>query len=391
MKPRISLSAMTILFVTMFAGLVPPCQSQTLTVLHTFTGTPDGANPMVGVVRDGAGNLYGTTLNGGSAGFGTVYKLSPGGKETVLYSFKGTPDGQNPYAGGLVRDSSGNLYGTTEVGGTASQGTVYRVDHLGNETLLYSFTGGTDGGIPYAGVIRDSAGNLYGTTYFGGGTHNYGTVYKVDTAGNETLLRSFSGPPTDGKYSYGGLVRDAQGNLYGTNYEGGFVGGGTVFKLAPNGNYKLLHSFKRNPDGQLPFAGLTLSQGNFYGTTISGGTFGFGTVYKLNNTGSETVLYSFSAGADGGLPNGGLVLDSAGNIYGTTYLGGAFGYGTVFRLDPSGNETVLYSFTGGADGKNPYFVVLLRDNAGNLYGTTSAGGGSGCGGSGCGTIFKLTP
>lgn len=390
MKPRLSLSCMTILLVAVVAGLVRPAQSQTFTVLHTFTGTPDGANPMVGVVRDGAGNLYGTTVNGGSSGFGTVYKLGPSGKLTVLYSFKGTPDGQNPALGGLVRDPQGNLYGTTSVGGASSKGTVYRVDSVGNETLLYSFTGGADGGIPYAGVIRDSAGNLYGTTYFGGG-NNYGTVYKVDTAGSETVLHVFMGPTTDGKYSYGGLVRDAQGNLYGTNYEGGFVGGGTIFRISPNGTERVLHSFRRDPDGQLPFAGLTLSQGNFYGTTTSGGAFGYGTVYKMNMAGSETVLFSFSDGADGGVPDGGLVLDSAGNMYGTTYIGGTFGFGTIFKLDSAGNETVLYNFTGGADGKNPYFVVLLRDQAGNLYGTTSAGGGTGCGGSGCGTVFKLAP
>jgi len=194
MKPRLlsRMGTMTLL-VAAYVGFAPVTQAQTLTVLHTFTGS-DGGVPWAGLVRTWEGNLFGTTGQGGSFGFGTVYKLSPAGAETMLYSFKGQPDGQGPYAGTLVRDSLGNLYGTTEEGGAFNEGTVFKVDHLGNETVLYSFTGGDDGGVPFGGVIRDSAGNLYGVTYYGGSSSNYGAVYKVDPSGTETVLKAFLAP-----------------------------------------------------------------------------------------------------------------------------------------------------------------------------------------------------
>jgi uncharacterized repeat protein (TIGR03803 family) len=317
-------------------------------VLIQFSGT-NGWYPYAGLVQDAQGNLYGTTAGGGYYGTGNVFKLDTSGNETMLYSFNypGTGDGETPEAG-LVLDAQGNLYGTTYQGGANFRGTVFKLDTSGNETLLYSFTGtGGDGAYPYAGLVLDAQGNLYGTTYYGGlGNCNdkvavgCGVVFKLDTSGNETVLYSFTGTGGDGKYPYAGLVLDAQGNLYGTTYQGGANFGGTVF--------------------------------------------------KLDTTGKETVLYSFgSTRGDGVGPGAGLVLDAQGNLYGTTFQGGGTGCmgsgcGTVFKVDASGKETVLYSFTGtGGDGENPV-AVLVRDAQGNLYGTTEYGGASYVG-----TVFEL--
>jgi uncharacterized repeat protein (TIGR03803 family) len=213
-------------------------------VLYSFTGGADGANPLAGVIRDSAGNLYGTTQGGGKAtcpppvgvyGCGVVYKVHPSGKETVLYSFCTQPnctDGANPYAG-VIRDSVGNLYGTTYSGGALGAGVVYKLNTSGTETVLHSFSGG-DGEHPIAGVIRDSAGNLYGTTY-GGGAYGQGVVYKLDTDGNETVLYNFCAQPNcaDGASPYAGVILDSKGNLYGTADFGGKYNKGVVFKLKP--------------------------------------------------------------------------------------------------------------------------------------------------------------
>ena len=187
-------------------------------MLHNFASPPKGASPYAGVIRDSAGNLYGTTFGGGTAGRGVVYKLDTAGHETVLYSFTGGADGGDPYAG-VIRDSAGDLYGTTFGGGAAGAGVVYKLDPADHETVLYSFTGGADGGNPYAGVIPDSAGDLYGTT-FGGGAAGAGVVYKLDPADHETVLYSFTGG-ADGGNPYAGVIPDSAGNLYGTTYGGG--------------------------------------------------------------------------------------------------------------------------------------------------------------------------
>src|SRR5271157_2663432 len=320
-------------------------QAQTYTygVLYTFTGSPDGAVSDGGLVRDAQGNLYGTTYYGGNSactgpfgnGCGTVFKVDTTGKETVLYSFTGGADGAIPYAG-LLRDAQGQLYGTTSQGGDLACnapngcGTVFTVDTTGKETVLYSFTGGADGASPTAGLLPDAQGNLYGTTSQGGDpacTNGCGTVFKVDMTGKETVLYSFTGTGGDGAYPYAGLVQDAQGNLYGTTSQGG------------------------DPAC----------------------TNGCGTVFTVNTTSKETVLYSFTGtGGDGVQPSAGLVLDTLGNLYGTTVQGGASGYGTVFKVDTTGKETVLYSFTGtGGDGAYPY-AGLVQDAQGNLYGTKPA-------------------
>src|ERR1017187_8419615 len=378
------------------------------TVLYAFTGGADGGYSYAGVIRDSAGNLYGTTTSGGTAGQGVVFKLSTGGQETVLYSFTGGADGGYPYAG-VIRDSAGNLYGTTVYGGPANQGVVYKVDTTGHETVLYSFTGGADGGYPYSGLVGDSAGNLYGTTYAGGpggglnffgyccSSAGYGVVYKVDAAGQETVLYTFP-PPHDGASPTAGVVRDSAGNLYGTTGAGGAQNAGVVYKLDGAGQETVLYSFTGGADGGYPHAGVIRdSAGNLYGTATFGGTTGAGVVYEVNAAGLETVLYSFTGGANGGNPYGaGVVRDSAGNLYGTTTFGpGTYGPGVVFKVDPSSQETVLYTFcslAGCPDGLYPGAGVIL-DSAGNLYGTTEDGGDtSGCGdGNGCGVVFKLDP
>src|ERR1022692_3387487 len=367
------------------------------TVLYSFTGGADGGNPGAGVIHDSAGNLYGTTTSGGTAGQGVVFKLSTAGQETVLYSFTGGADGGYPSAGG-IRDSAGNLYGTASYGGTAGWGVVFKVNTSGQETVLYSFTGGADGGYPYSGLVGDSAGNLYGTTYAGGpggglnffgyccSSAGYGVVYKVDAAGQETVLYTLP-PPHDGASPTAGVVRDSAGNLYGTTGAGGAQNAGVVYKLDRAGQETVLYSFTGGADGGYPHAGVIRdSAGNLYGTTPFGGT-GSGVVYKLDTAGQETVLYAFTGGADGGTPWAGVIRDSAGNLYGTATFGGTTGAGVVYEVNAAGLETVLYSFTGGANGGNPYGAGVVRDSAGNLYGTTTFGPGT----YGPGVVFKVDP
>jgi len=374
-------------------------QAQTFTVLHSFAGPPtDGAFSAAGLVMDAAGNLYGTTAFGGSGtcialgmrGCGTVFKLDPSGNETVLHQFSGG-DGAIP-AAGLLMDAAGNLYGTTVEGGGAGFcgnfgcGTVFKLDPSGHETVLHGFTGGSDGGNPTGGLIMDSTGNLYGTAGFGG-TFGAGVVFRVDTLGNERVLHNFTGG--DGREPSAALIMDAAGNLYTTAFRGGAADFGTVVKFDSSGNSMVLHVFTGGSDGGHPAAGLIIdSAGNLYGTTESGGTGGFGTVFKLDPLGNLTVLHAFTGGSDGGnqaqegIPGAGLIMDAGGNLYGTTSDGGSAG--TVFKLDTSRNEIVLHNFTGGAEGANP-LAGLIIDSTGNLYGTASGGGASGRG-----TVFKLT-
>ncbi len=311
---------------------IAQAQAQTAyseTVLHNFASPPKGAFPYAGVISDSAGNLYGTANSGGAANAGVVYKVDTAGRQTVLYSFTGGADGGNPY-GGVVRDAAGNLYGTTVYGGAASSGVVFKVDSSGHETVLYTFSGGDDGGYPYAGVIRDSSGNLYGTAQQGG-TRNLGVIYSVNTAGQETVLYTFTGA-ADGAAPYAGVIRDSAGNLYGTTLQGGIGNVGAVYKLDPAGHETAPPNFPNAPGGTNPYAGVIRdSAGNLYGTTTGGGPANAGVVYKLSPAGQETVLYSFTGGADGRNPYAGVTRDSAGNLYGTTLNGGTGKWGVRVR------------------------------------------------------------
>jgi len=364
--------------------------------LHSFVGGSDGEFPQATVVKDASGNLYGATyMGGGSAncsfGCGVVFKIDVNGHETVLHSFNGT-DGARLTAG-LIVDDAGNLFGTAAVGGSSNDGLVFKLDPSGNETVLHNFTGGTDGRSPHAALMRDASGNLYGSTGLGGssgcGGFGCGVVFKVDSNANESVLHSFSG--TDGSGPSGPLIQDAAGNFYGTTNGGGSSSGcrgfgcGVVFKLDPSGNETVLHSFS-GADGSTPGGCLIRdTAGDLYGTTNIGGSSNFGVVFKVKANGHETVLHSFN-GTDGKLVNGGLVMNAAGILFGTTYRGGSTNHGVVFKIDTNGHETVLHSFGGGTGaGKQP-LAGLYRDAAGNLYGTSQQGGGA-CD---CGVVFKLS-
>jgi uncharacterized repeat protein (TIGR03803 family) len=372
-------------------------EAQTFTLLHTFTGAPDGAVPIAGLVQDPAGNLYGTTQQGGITGgvcansglngCGTVFKVDPSGNETVLYRFTGGTDGQFPSAG-LVLDSAGNFYGTTQYGGPVTAacgigcGTVFKLDPSG-PTLTTLHNIGSSGGL-----VMDGAGILYGSTTEG--------IFKLDPATRVfTVLDSSAG-------SGATLALDPAGNLYGTTEFGGLGNSvclnkscGTVFELDTAHTYTTLYSFTAvGDDGYNPAAGVALdAAGNLYGTTPYGGvpdctagngsSVGCGVVFKLSPDHAETV---FSL-ANGDHPVAGVVLDAAGNLYGTTEFRGptADSLGTVFKMTPSGVETVLYVFTGVPDGSEPVAGLVL-DPSGNLYGTAEFGGTSGMG-----TVFKISP
>jgi uncharacterized repeat protein (TIGR03803 family) len=412
---RFGCPALAVAITLVGAFLAKSAQAQTYSVLYTFTG-PDGAYPLGNLVLDKQGNLYGTTHYGGANSTGTAFEVHPAtGTESVLHSFTATPDGAYP-SGNLVMDTLGNLYGTTYFGGVHSVygGTVFEVTPAGVETLLYSFcakTNCTDGESPEAGLAMDAKGHLYGTTFFGGGytracgNNPCGAVFRVSTGKTVTYTRlySFTGK-ADGGQPGSPLIEDVKGNLYGATNGDSL---GTVFKLSLNTSWhdSVLVSFLNVPPSNQSRGGLVMdAQGNLYGTTVFGGVgscmSGCGTIFKVDTSGKETVLYSFLNAPDGANPWAGLVLDAQGNLYGTTLGGGdaacgaPFGCGTVFKLDATGQETVLYSFTGGTDGAFPYAGLVL-DAQGNLYGTTSSGGLNSCkdgsGEVGCGVVFKVTP
>ena len=366
------------------------------TILHSFVRTQEGNNLVAGLASDSTGNLYGTAQFGGLDGYGTAFELTAasGYSSTILHIFSGEPGGAGPDAG-LAFDAAGNLYGTTSQGGAHNAGTVFKlVPGLTGwaEQVLHSFKSGTDGFEPEAPVVVDASGNLYGTTPFGGtpgkcSGEGCGTVYELTNAGSswvETVLHSFTGIP-DGLYPYGGLTLDPSGNLYGTTYEGGSAGHGTVFELTRGSagwTESVLYNFTGGSDGGLPLANVVFdSAGNLYGTSQSGGSMGHGTVFRLApSTGggwTESVLYSFAGGSDGSEPFSGLVFDSAGNLYGTTAYGASFGRGTAFELSPisggGSQEILLHTFTGGSDGGYPAGGLTI-DAAGNVYGLAGEGG-----------------
>jgi uncharacterized repeat protein (TIGR03803 family) len=379
-----------------------------LKVLQSFgIGNLDmGSDLYGGPILDASGNVYGVAESGGIYGAGVVYELSPAGgawTETVLYNFQGAnrnQDGANPHAT-LLADSAGNLYGTTVNGGLASRtcrtgcGTVFMLSQASGqwqETVLYRFTGGVDGSVPYAGVVMDPAGNLYGAT-LGGGASQSGVLYKLapgpDSTWTQSVVYNFPGRP-GGAAAYVTPVLDATGNLYGTTNTGGAHNLGVVYKVTPQpdgtGTVQLLHSFAGGADGANPLAGVVFDQhGNLYGTTSYGGTANCGIAFALapNQSGgwTEYLLHTFLGvtAQDGENPNG-LTFDAHGNLYGTSTGGGVDNPGTIFKIARASGggwqETVLYSFTAGDDGAYPSSDVVL-DPSGRIYGTTLWGGPSG--------------
>jgi len=311
---------------------------------------------------------------------------------TVLHTFTGKGDGRLPFAG-VIQDGSGNLFGTTYYGGAFDDGVVFQIKPNGKEKILHSFWGG-DGWVPEAPVLRTSTGILYGTTSYGGKPkgggchHGCGEVFRLDTSGKLTVLYAFPGGENGGQL-WTGIVEDKQGYLYGTTEQGGDAGCdygwgcGVVFKLDRSGKETVLHAFTNQPDGWSPSGELILdSAGNLYGVTEAGGTSENGTVFKVTPSGEETVLFSFPGGTGGYAPQGPLLPDAVGNFYGVTAVGGGYGCGTVFKLDGAGNETILYNFAGTTDGCQPQ-GGLIWDAKGNLYGATRVGGNGG------GTIYRL--
>jgi uncharacterized repeat protein (TIGR03803 family) len=350
-------------------------QAQTFSVLYSFQNKTDGSNPQAGLFLNGA--IYGTTYVGGDPMCicGSIFQFSSG-TLTTLHEFVGT-DGANP-AGSLIADASGNLYGTTSQGGASGAGTVFELSPPATQggtwtlTVIYSFTGGVDGGHPYGGLIQDSAGNFYGTTN-NGGAYNFGAVFKI-ASGNESVLHSFRGSP-DGAMPYGGLNLDSADNLYGTTYGGGALNFGTVFKVNSAGSESVLHSFNGTTDGAYSSSTLTMdSSENLYGTANQGGTDQEGTVFKISNTGKFSLLHTFSSRPHGANPAAGMLLDSNGMLYGTTTEGGdSDDDGTVFELTTTGTFTLLHTFASGHLGNYPY-TGLISDPSGNIYGGTESGG-----------------
>jgi uncharacterized repeat protein (TIGR03803 family) len=396
MKPLIWLGVLSL---SLFACLA---QAQTETVLYNFTGGGDGSTPWSNLTSDGNGNFYGTTNSGGTGsvrlGGGTVFELSPNGNggwtESVLYSFCSASkctDGENPGYSSVIFDGVGNLYGTTQYGGANGEGVVYELSPGGKETVLYSFTGGVDDGIPSNGLIMDAQGNLYGTNAgVGDGTH--GGVFELSPSGSGWTEQAVYVADT----SFAGLTMDANGNIFGLTFT-------TVFELSPNGNGgwtpTVIHTFAGAPDdGSNPEGTLVFDQtGNLYGTTTFGGLNDEGTVYELipgnNGVWTEQILYSFESGKAARSPFGGVVLDASHNIYGTTPFSGTAKTGTVFELiaplgEGSYQEKTLWTFDR-TDGELPYGGVILA-NSGKLYGTTSKGG-SVNGSAGKGVVFEVNP
>lgn len=357
----------------------------TFKLLHSFKGNPDGQNPYAGMVVI-KGTLYGTTELGGKNDFGVLYDVSTSGAEHVLHTFGGASgdDGADPYGALIVLN--GVLYGTTYYGGRApaDYGTVYKASTTGEEHIVCSFES-SQGEFPYAGVAALN-GTLYGTTYQGG-KDNYGSAYGCSTSGKVRVLHSFALAP-DGAHPYAPPVA-LGGALYGTTYQGGTkdstYGYGIVYKVTTSGSERVLHRFTGSPkDGEYPYAGLRAVGNNLYGTTAGGGASGSGTIYEISPSGAEHVIYSFQGSQDGSGPRAALMAVN-GTLYGTTAQGGTYGQGTVFKVTTSGKEQVLHSFTGTAtDGSEPLGALVYFN--GELYGTTFNGGQYGDG-----IVFKVTP
>jgi len=364
-------------------------------ILHKFSGS-DGALPQSALISDSRGHLYGTTLDGGAAGLGTVFKLLHARKFELVHSFA-EDEAQHPFAG-LAIDPSRNLYG---VALNQFYGFLYVVTRDGQETTLHAFDGGNEGAGPMGRLLRDEEGNLFGTTV-SGGKQGAGTVFQLAPDATQlTVLHSFSGG-ADGGTSIAGLIADSAGNLYGTTEYGGDPdcrsgGCGVVFKITPDHKETVLHAFNGSlkGDGAQPLSELVIDDaGNLYGTTSYGGQrlCGCGTVFKIAPDGKETILYAFQK-SDGSHPAAGLVRDAEGNLYGTTAGGGDLdkcqgGCGVVFKLAPDGTEMTLHVFNG-RDGQSPSSTLLLGQS-GSFYGSALFGGLDQCN-MGCGTIFRLTP
>jgi uncharacterized repeat protein (TIGR03803 family) len=378
--------------------LMTPCLEAgliTFTNLISFSGT-NGANPVAGLVEGKDGNLYGAAPNGGANSNGTIFGISADGSFfTNLYNFSGGTNGAAP-VGALILGTDGNFCGTTFSGGVSNWGTVFRISTNGVYTQLAQLAG-TNGANPDVALLQGADGSFYGATKYGGpypnttsGGTGYGAIFQIATNGMLTTPVLFNS--TNGANA-AALVRGNDGNFYGTTAWGGNIGSfhlgfGTIFRLDPDGTFTNLYKFSGGNDGGFPYANLVQGKdGNFYGTTYNGGTNSLGNVFQLTPGGQFNVLYSFTGGSDGGFPYAGLVQGSDGNLYGTTYLGGTYGFGTVFEITTGGNLTPLLSFTGAGGlypGAHPQ-APLVQGTDGNFYGVTYGGGTYNDG-----TVFRLS-
>jgi uncharacterized repeat protein (TIGR03803 family) len=366
----------------------------TESVLYSFgSNANDGSFPRAGLIQSWDGNFYGTTTAGGTIGSGTVFKVTPAGVETVLHSFLGGgSDGAGPQAA-LIQSWDGDFYGTTVDGGLFDNGAVFKITATGEETVLHSFGpyNGPDGIAPYDALVEDHEGNFYGTTEVEG-EYSGGTLFKITSSGVFTVLHSFGAQQgAEGWGPAATLLLASDGDFYGTTTYGGSNNTGTVFKITRSGIFTLLYSFGAtgSEDGVEPWSAMIEGcDGDLFGTTLYGGASGYGTVFKITRSGVETVLHSFgSAANDGQGPQAPLIWGYDGKIYGVTSGGGAYGNGAIVQITTAGVETVLYSFAygvdGSTDGYGPFGLIEGRD--GNFYGTTFGGGLYGTG-----TVFKVT-
>jgi uncharacterized repeat protein (TIGR03803 family) len=340
----------------------------TYTVLHTFLGGGgDGAGSGANVTLDDEGNIYGTTDFGGSHSDGVVFKLSPGGSQTVLHTFTGS-DGANP-DGGVILMPNGDLYGTTGGGGSGGNGVLFRLKANGKYKVLHNFSS-NDGSFLRGDLLRDKLGNFYGTALFGG-VNGDGAVYKYGFDGSFTVLHAFNG--ADGEFPEHGVVSDAAGNLYGVTAFGGANDDGSVFKITPDGTFSTVYSFTGGADGSFLYGGLDIDgDGNLYGSTGDGGANNSGTVFKLTPGATLTTLYNFTGGTDGGSPEGDMLLVGK-NLYSTADEGGdpSCQCGTIYEVTSKGTLKVLHAFTG-SDGSG--YSAGVTASHGTFYGTTQSGG-----------------
>ncbi len=359
--------------------------SAKLQVIYNFAGgSGDGANPSGPLLIDNQGALYGTTVGGGSTNNGAIFKISPHGKESVLHIFTGSGgDGSLPY-GGVIADKAGNLYGATSDGGTNGLGIVFEIAPNGAETILHTFQGiccGSDGSFPYASLVMDKQGNMYGTTLKGGTSDDLGTVFRVTPAGVENVVHAFTGA-ADGSEPVLGFAIGKRNTLYGASLAGGAQNAGVAFRMTLDGTETVLHEFGSGSDGQYAVGWIALDdKGAMYGATQNGGgAANAGIVYKIDKDGVESILHVFN-GADGEDPFSVTLVGD--DLYGVTQFGGANGAGTIFKIASNGVFSAIHSFSG-TDGRDP-LCPLVAGSDGNLYGTATGGGATGNG-----VVFKLT-
>jgi len=376
---------------------IPTATAQTFDVIYSFGATvTDGVSPVGRLAIDAEGNLYGATAYGGtgncSGGCGVVFKLDTTGAETVLYNLPGSKS-KSPEAG-VIRDPAGNLYGTTYNGGDSGNGTIYAVDPSGNGTVLHALVGGQDGSEPLTGLIS-MQGELYGTTLRGGdATCNCGVIFKISKGGAYHVIHRFTGTDGNGPQD---LVADSAGNIYGAAAGGGAFGAGDIFKLDSSGTLTVLYSFPGGSSGSQPSGRITRDvNGNFHGTTVHGGNLtclppnGCGVVFRVDSAGNETILHNFGSDDKDGRNPYSSVVDDGGVLYGTTAQGGiptdcgGIGCGTVFRIAKDGSYDVIERFTNEHNSTPGEGGTLVVDSAGNLYGISASGAFGG------GEIFKIT-